>query len=227
MREDSGWLGERGDLLQLVHRHDALGEFIRGFERLVHLDQIFVHFREVLVNELVHDLRRKVDPDVQDSIFCLVFEGLEKVLLDVADDGVRATKVQLVPLPIRLSVSDALLANRSIGQQVVNEFDGEHLDLVVLFEAADVDVIALRDVQEDAVDEEQERFYVQELAPTETEVKEELGQSLVIDAFSVELLHFALLAEGFQLASLLKSSFLFSVHEPLIFFIKLLTRLVF
>ena len=180
----------------------------------------------MLIDELVDDLWRQVNPDVKDAILGLVLERLEQVFLDVAHDGVRAPKVQLVPLAVRLTAADALLANRSVGQQMVDELDGEHLDLVVLLEAAHIDMVSLRDVQEDTVDEEKERFNVEELAPTETEIKEELGEPLVVDTSSIQLVNLALLAHCFQLAALLQASLLFGVHKPLIFFVKLFTALV-
>ena len=85
---------------------------------------------------------------------------------------------------------------------MVDELDGKHLDLVVLLEAAHVDMVSLRDVQEDTVDEEKERFNVEELAPTETEIKEELSQPLVVDTSSIQLVNLALLAHCLQLTAL-------------------------
>ena len=137
-----------------------------------------------------------------------------------------ATKVQLVPLAVGLPVSDALLADRSISEQMVDKLDAEHLDLVVLLETTHVDVVTLRDVQEDTIDEEEEGLDIQELAPAETEVKEELSQALVVDALAVQLLSLALFAEGFELAALLQPGLLLSVHESLILLIELLATLI-
>ena len=48
-------------------------------------------------------------------------------------------------------------------------------------------MVALRDVQKDTINEEEEGFDVEELAPTEAEVEKELSEALVVDAFSVHL----------------------------------------
>lgn len=58
---------------------------------------------------------------------------------------------------------------------MIDELDAEHLDLMVLFKAAHIDMIALCDIQKDAIDKEEESLNVQELAPAETQIKEELG----------------------------------------------------
>ena len=49
-------------------------------------------------------------------------------------------------------------------------------------------MVTLRDVQKDAINEEEEGFDVEELAPAEAEVEKELSEALVVDAFSVHLL---------------------------------------
>lgn len=46
---------------------------------------------------------------------------------------------------------------------------------------------ALRDVEEDAIYEKQKRFNIQVLAPRETQVKEELSETLVVYAKLVQL----------------------------------------
>ena len=156
----------------------------------------------MLIDKLVHNLRGQVHPDVQDAVLRLVLERLEQVLFDIADDGMSAPKVQLVPLAVALAVADPLLADGAISQQMIDKLDAEHLDLVVLLKATHIDVIALRYVEEDAINEEQERLYVQKLAPAEAQIEEKLSQSLIVDALAVQLIDFALLAEGSKLASL-------------------------
>lgn len=201
-----GQLGRRlrqgRDLLQLLHRHDTLRKSFSRFQSFVHFDQVLVHLREVLIDKLVHNLRGQVHPDVQDAVLRLVLERLEQVLFDIADDGMSAPKVQLVPLAVALAVADPLLADGAISQQMIDKLDAEHLDLVVLLKATHIDVIALRYVEEDAINEEQERLYVQKLAPAEAQIEEKLSQSLIVDALAVQLIDFALLAEGSKLASL-------------------------
>ena len=48
-------------------------------------------------------------------------------------------------------------------------------------------MVALRDVQKDAINEEEEGLDVEELAPAEAEVEKELSETLIVDAFSVHL----------------------------------------
>lgn len=69
----------------------------------------------MLVDELIDDLRWKVNPDVKDSIFTLLFESLKQVFLYVAHDSMRSAKVELVPLSIGLPVADALLTDGPVG----------------------------------------------------------------------------------------------------------------
>ena len=180
----------------------------------------------MLIDELIDNLRGQVDPDVKDSIFGLILEGLEQVLLDVAHDGVSATKIELVPMTVGLSITDTLLTNRSVSEQMIDKFDREHLNLVIFLEAADIYMVALRNVQENTINEEEERFNVKELAPTETEIKEKLSQPLVVDTLSIQLFDLAPLAKCLQLPTLLQPRLFFRIHEPLVFLIKLLTALV-
>ena len=77
----------------------------------------------MLVDELIYNLRGQVHPNVQDAVLRLVLERLKQVFLDVADDGVRAPEVQLVPLAVALAVANPLLADGAIGQQVIDELD--------------------------------------------------------------------------------------------------------
>lgn len=212
--------------LQLIHDLDAVGKLIGGLERPVHLDEVFVHLVKVLVDELVDDLRRQVHPDVEDPVLALAFESLEQVALNIGHDGVSATEVVMVPLTVRLSVSEALLADATVGEQVVDKLDRQDFDLVVVLEAADADVVAFGDVEEDTVDEEQEGLDVKELAPTETQIEEELGEALIVDTTAIEFVSFGSLFRLALVAALLQARFLIIVHESLIFFVKLLTRLL-
>ena len=114
----------------------------------------------MLVDELVDNLRGEVNPNVKNSVFALAFKGIEKVLLDVGDDGMSPTEVKLVPLSISLSRADSLLADGTISQQMIDEFNRKNLDLGSLLETTHIDVIALRDIEEHTVDKEQERLNV-------------------------------------------------------------------
>ena len=94
---------------------------------------------------------------------------------------------------------------------------------MILLKATHIDMVALRDVQEDTINEEQESFDVEELAPTEAQIEEELCQSLVVDTLAIELVNLSLLSHRFHLSAFLKAGLLFGVHESLIFLVKLLT----
>lgn len=78
----------------------------------------------MLVNELVHDLGRQIDPDVKNAILVLALEGLEKIALNIRNDGVCASKVVVVPFAVRLALTEALLTDATISQQVIDELDG-------------------------------------------------------------------------------------------------------
>ena len=64
-------------------------------------------------------------------------------------------------------------------------------------------MVALCDVEEDTIDEEQERFNVEILAPRQAQIEEELRQSLIVDTFAIKLSCFTLLANLSTLFTLL------------------------
>jgi hypothetical protein len=41
-----------------------MGQLLCCLRSLIHLNEIFVHFRKMLVDELVYDLRGQINPDV-------------------------------------------------------------------------------------------------------------------------------------------------------------------
>ena len=69
---------------------------------------------------------------------------------------------------------------------MVDEFYRENLDLVDLFEGLHIYMLSLRNVEEDTIDKEEECFHVEELAPREAEVKEELSQAFVVNSTCIE-----------------------------------------
>ena len=157
--------GQRAKFPELLHRLDALRELVRLFQSPVYLLELPVHLGEVLVDEVVNNLWGQLDPDVEDSVLTLALESLEQVLLDIRDNRVRSSEVVLIPFPVALAIRNTLLADRTVGEQVVDELNREHLDLIICLELACGEMATLRNVQEDAVDEEEERFNVEELAP--------------------------------------------------------------
>ena len=86
---------------------------------------------------------------------------------------------------------------------MIDELDWENFDLTCFFKATDVYVVALCDVEEDTIDEEQERFNVEILAPRQAQIEEELSQSLIVDTFAIKLSCFTLLANLSTLFTLL------------------------
>jgi len=108
----------------------------------------------MLIDELVDNLRRQVDPDVEDSVLTLPLEGFKQIFLNIRHDGMGPSKVEMVPLTIRLVASDTLLANRSISQQMIDELDGEYFDLMIFFKSTHIDVVTLSYIQKDTVDKE-------------------------------------------------------------------------
>ena len=205
-----------------------MGQFFSSFCSLIHIQKVFVHLLKVLIDELIDDLRRQVDPNVQDSVFSFAFESLEQILLDITYDGMCSTKVELVPASICLAVSGPFRTNLAICKQMVNELDRKNLNLAVLFKPAHIDVVTFRDVQKDTINEEQKGLNVQELAPTKAQIEEKLSQTLIIYAFTVKLISFVLFLYLLSHSTFLKSSLFLVVHKTLIFFIKFLaTFLVF
>ena len=57
---------------------------------------------------------------------------------------------------------------------MIEKVDRENLDALQVFKNGDVNMLSLCDVQEHTVNEEQERFDIQMLAPAEAKVKEKL-----------------------------------------------------
>ena len=86
---------------------------------------------------------------------------------------------------------------------MVDELDWENFDLTCLFKATDVDVVTFGNVEKDTIDEEQERFNVEILAPRQAQIEEELRQSLIVDTFAIKLSCFTLLANLSTLLTLL------------------------
>ena len=155
----------QGQSLELVHDLDALGQSLRGLGCPIHFDHVLVHLVKVRVDELVHDLRGQVHPDVENPVLLVAFECLLQVLLYIGHDDVSAPEVHSVPLSVGLALGLPLQTNRPVGQEVVDEFNREDLDFRDVLEGRDVDVLPLSDIEEDSIDEEQERFNIEELAP--------------------------------------------------------------
>ena len=79
---------------------------------------------------------------------------------------------------------------------MVKEFNGQHINRVDVLERGNVDVLALCNVQEHTINEEEEGLNVQMLAPAQAQIKKELREPLVINAslrFFFEFLDFFLL----------------------------------
>ena len=105
---------------------------------------------------------------------------------------------------------------------MVDEFNRKHFNLRQLLELRHIDVLSLCDVEEHSIDEKQECLYVQELAPGQAKVKEELCQSLVIDATPVLFFKLPCFCKDFLLSPRPEPIFLVLIHILLVFFVKLL-----
>lgn len=68
---------------------------------------------------------------------------------------------------------------------------------MVFFKSTNVDVVALRNIEENSINEEKERLNIQELTPRKTQIEEELSKTLVINALSVEFFSFSHFFEFF------------------------------
>ena len=133
-----------------------------------------------------------------------------------------ASEVRGIPLSICLAFGLSLLASWSVGEEVVNELNGKDFDLRNVFEGRNVYMLAFGDVQEDAIDEEKERFNVQELAPRQTQVEEELSEPFIVNALFVHLLHLLSFRDCFLVTSRSKPVLFVLIHELLVFFIEIL-----
>ena len=83
---------------------------------------------------------------------------------------------------------------------MINEFNGEDLDLWDVFEGRNVDMISFGNVEEDSINKEEERFNVKELAPWKTQIEEELGESLVVNSLFIHLFSLPMLSNCFLLS---------------------------
>jgi homogentisate 1,2-dioxygenase len=85
---------------QLLHSLYALFQFVNRFHSLVHFNDIMVHATQMSVHILVDELLRKIDPDIENSIFIFVSKGLLQVTLDLGHDRVSTGEIVLIPLTI-------------------------------------------------------------------------------------------------------------------------------
>jgi hypothetical protein len=155
---------------------------------------ISLHPVEVLVDVLVNYLGRQIDPNIQNTLFILdVFETVKQVALSRRSDLVGAHEVILVPAAVRLAPFLSLCASSSVGEEVVEKLNAEGRDVFYVTEDTHVDVLATSDIQENAIDEEQESFHIEELAPTQAEIKKKLTQPFVLNSLSRFLFKFGFL----------------------------------
>ena len=72
---------------------DALRQPLRRLRGEVNALHFAVHLNEVVVDELVDDLSRQIDPNVEDAALSFLFEGVLEVFLDIGNDDVGATEI--------------------------------------------------------------------------------------------------------------------------------------
>lgn len=114
---------------------DGLRETLCRFCSQVDLLQVSVHLGKVVLHELVDDLGGQIDPDVQNTIFMFIFEGVLEVLFHICYDSLGPGEVEGVPLAVCEFIGGLpLLADGTVGQQVVKELNAEYFDFVDFFE---------------------------------------------------------------------------------------------
>jgi hypothetical protein len=202
----------------LFHDLDALCESVSRLRSHVNFTHFSVHLDEVVVDELIHNLGRKVNPDVKDSAFVSFPESVLQVFLNVGNNNVGSAEVDCVPVSICLVVHLSFLADTAVGKQVVDKLDGKNLNLVEVFENRYIDMSASRDVEENSVYEEQESLDVQELAPGKAKIKKELRQSLIVDTQTVKFSIAINSSLSLVCPLLCKLLFLFDIHKTLVLF---------
>ena len=109
-----GWLSIYRDFLQLLHCLDTVGQLFSRLESLVHFHEVFVHLLKVLIDELVDNLGRQVNPNVEDSVLIFAFKSLEQVLFHIGHDRMSSAEIHLVPAAVSLAVTNTLSADLAI-----------------------------------------------------------------------------------------------------------------
>ena len=97
----SSWFGKRQSLY-LIHYLNTLSQLLGCFGSCIHLYDVFVHFVEVSIDEMVDDLGRQVHPYVKDPVLALVTECILQVLLYIRHDHMSPPKIHRVPLAVSL-----------------------------------------------------------------------------------------------------------------------------
>ncbi len=131
-----------------------------------------------------------------------------------------SAEVQSIPLSISLLVLLSLLTYTSISQQMVDKLNRKNLNFFKLFKSRNIHMSTLCNVQKYSVNEEQKRFYVQVLAPWEAQVKKELGQSFVINAWLIKLILSCNFKLKLSFTFFIQAFFLIIVHEIFILFLQ-------
>lgn len=86
--------------LKLLHHVDAARQSFSGLGCHVHLVDVAVHLAEVVIHQLIHNLRRQIYPNVQNTSFIPPLKCFFQILFNCRDNLVGATEISGVPLAI-------------------------------------------------------------------------------------------------------------------------------
>ena len=135
----------------------------------------------MLLQILVDNLWRQIDPDVKNTVLLLnILERIDEVLLSGSNDLMRALEV--VRIPLSVGQVGTVLASLPVGQEMIEKLNTQDWDVFEVSEYRNVDMLSAGNVQKHTVKEEQEGLNIQVLAPGQAEVKEELTETFVLHA---------------------------------------------
>lgn len=119
----------------------------------------------MVIDKLVHNLSRQVNPYVKNSLLILFLKRVLQVFLNIWNNYISSSEVHCIPLSISLSILLSFLANTSVSEQMINKFDWKDFYFFNIFELWNINMGSLGYIQENSVDKEQESLYVEVLAP--------------------------------------------------------------
>ena len=144
---------------------DTLSQSLGRLCCTVYLLHFFIHFQQMVIDKLVHNLSRQVNPYVKNSLLILFLKRVLQVFLNIWNNYISSSEVHCIPLSISLSILLSFLANTSVREQMINKFYWKDFYFFNIFEIWNINMGSLGYIQENSVDKEQESLYVEVLAP--------------------------------------------------------------
>lgn len=120
-------------LSQGFHEGYAVRQDVRGPACLHDVGQVFVQLIKVLSEVLVLLVLGHVHEEVEDPCLALG-EALLQTKLAGGSDVLGSAKVQGVPLSVSLTTVEILITSTAVLEKLVEELNGQHVDLVHWFE---------------------------------------------------------------------------------------------